>query len=274
MQISVLGPLDAECEGVRILPSAGKQRQLLALLALHSNRALPVSTLMEELWEGEPPRTAASTLQTYILALRRLIGRALGERGRTVAKEVLVYRHGGYELRTAPGTVDALEYDRLAAAGQAAFGAGDDEGAMRMLRQALSLWQGPALADVATGSLLELERVRLEESRLGILERRIDIELGLGLHSELMPELTVLTLRHSLHEGLHALRMVALYRSGRPSEALSAFATLRTRLKDSLGIEPSARLQRLHRAVLAGDPVLEAGLQDRPRQRMPAAFPA
>ncbi|MER6518567.1 AfsR/SARP family transcriptional regulator [Streptomyces sp. NPDC060334] len=272
MEISVLGPLDAESAGVRILPSAGKQRQLLALLALHANRGLPVSTLMEEIWEGDPPRSAASTLQTYILHLRRLISGSLGDPSGVAAKEILVYRHGGYQLRMLPGMVDAIEYDRLAAVGQAAFTAGDDEAAVAALRRALALWQGPALADVRTGSLLELERVRLEESRLGILERRIDIEMGMGLHAELLPELTVLTLRHSLHEGLHALRMVALCRAGRPSEALAAFTTLRTRLKDSLGIEPSARLQRLHQAVLAGDPVLEAGTANWARQRVPATI--
>ncbi|WNF27987.1 AfsR/SARP family transcriptional regulator [Streptomyces sp. C11-1] len=259
MEISLLGPLDAESAGARILPTAAKQRQLLALLALHANRGVPVSMLMEEIWEDDPPRSASTTLQTYILQLRRLISSSLGDRSGIVAKEILVYQHGGYQLRMLPGTVDAQEYDRIAARGQAAFDAGDDERAVAAFRRALDLWQGPALADVRAGTFLEMERVRLEESRLGILERRIDVELSMGRHTELLPELTVLTARHGLHEGLHALRVIALYRAGRPSEALSAFSTLRTRLNETLGIEPSPRLQRLNRAVLAGDQLLEQG---------------
>ncbi|MFG3107515.1 AfsR/SARP family transcriptional regulator [Streptomyces tendae] len=265
MEISLLGPLDAKSAGTPILPRAAKQRQLLALLALHANRAVPVPMLMEEIWEDGPPRSASTTLQTYILHLRRLISASLGDRSGMVAKEILVYQHGGYQLKMLPGTVDAQEYDRVAAQGQAAFDAGDRESAVAAFRRALDLWQGPALTDVRAGALLELERVRLEESRLGILERRIDVELGMGLHTELLPELAVLTGRHGLHEGLHALRMVALYRAGRPSEALSAYGTLRTRLTESLGIEPSARIQRLHRAVLAGDPILDPGPSGRVR---------
>ncbi|WP_175407389.1 AfsR/SARP family transcriptional regulator [Streptomyces sp. TRM64462] len=267
MEISLLGPLDAESAGSPILPRAAKQRQLLALLALHANRAVPVPMLMEEIWEDGPPRSASTTLQTYILHLRRLISASLGDRSGMVAKEILLYQHGGYQLRMLPGTVDAQEYDRIAAQGQAAFDAGDDEGAVAAFRRALDLWQGPALADVRTGTLLELERVRLEESRLGILERRIDLELGMGLHTELLPELAVLTGRHGLHEGLHALRMVALYRAGRPSEALSAYTALRARLTESLGIEPSGRLQRIHRAVLSGDPLLDRRVSAGPRGR-------
>ncbi|MGW0845416.1 AfsR/SARP family transcriptional regulator [Streptomyces sp. NPDC002787] len=259
MEISLLGPLDAKSAGTPIMPRAAKQRQLLALLALHANRAVPVPMLMEEIWDDGPPRSASTTLQTYILHLRRLISGSLGDRSGMVAKEILLYQHGGYQLRMLPGTVDAQEYDRVAAQGQAAFDAGDQERAVAAFRRALDIWQGPALADVRTGTLLELERVRLEEGRLGILERRIDIELGMGLHTELLPELAVLTGRHGLHEGLYALRMVALCRAGRPSEALSAYTTLRTRLTGSLGIEPSPRLQRLHRAVLAGDPILDSG---------------
>ncbi|PCG82941.1 hypothetical protein CIB93_27150 [Streptomyces sp. WZ.A104] len=188
MEISLLGPLDAESAGARILPTAAKQRQLLALLALHANRGVPVSMLMEEIREDDPPRSASTTLRTYILQLRRLISSSLGDRSGIVAKEILVYQHGGYQLRMLPGTVDAQEYDRIAARGQAAFDAGDDERAVAAFRRALDLWQGPA-ADVRAGTFLEMERVRLEESRLGILERRIDVELSMGRHSGLLPEL-------------------------------------------------------------------------------------
>lgn len=251
MEITLLGPLNAEKDGAPILPAAAKTRQIVALLALHANRVVPVSMLMEELWEDSPPRTAATTLQTYILRLRRLIAASVA--GRCDAKEILVYRHGGYCLNMPDGTVDALEYDRLAAEGQRVFESGDDETAVRIFRQGLDLWRGPALADIRSGALLEIERVRLEESRLGVLERRIDAELGMGRHAELLTELTVLTARQPLHEGLYAQRMIALYRSGRPSEALAAFTKLRGRLVEDLGLDPSPRLQRLHRAMLRGD---------------------
>ncbi|KIF66515.1 regulatory protein [Streptomyces sp. AcH 505] len=251
MEITLLGSLNAQEDGSPILPSAAKTRQILALLALHANQVVPVSMLMEELWEYSPPRTASATLQTYILRLRRLIDASV--RGRCDAKEILVYKHDGYRLNVPRGSVDAMEYDRLAAEGQRVFESGDDAAAVRIFRESLQLWSGPALADIRPGALLEIERVRLEESRLGVLERRVDAELSLGRHSELLTELTVLTARNPLHEGLHAQRMIALYRSGRPSEALGVFMKLRGRLVEDLGLDPSPRLQRLQRAILGGD---------------------
>ncbi|MER6347566.1 AfsR/SARP family transcriptional regulator [Streptomyces sp. NPDC001595] len=255
MQIQVLGSFDAELRGVSILPTAGKPRQILALLAIHANQVLPVSALMEEIWGDVPPRSALTTLQTYILQLRRCMERALdGDGG---SKDLLLTRHGGYLLHAPTGSVDVHEYDRLAALGQRAFERREDEEAASRFREALALWRGPALVDVRTGPLLEIETMRLEESRLGLLERRIDVELRLGHHAELLTELTELTARNPLHEGLHAQSMVAFYRAGRPSAALDVFQNLRTHLVEELGIEPSQRLQRLQRAVLGSDPVLD-----------------
>ncbi|MFF0158158.1 BTAD domain-containing putative transcriptional regulator [Streptomyces sp. NPDC005263] len=255
MDITLLGPLNADKDGAPVLPSAAKMRQILALLALHSNRVVPVSMIMEELWGYNPPRTGSTTLQTYILRLRRLIDASV--RGHCNAKEILVYRHGGYCLIVPTGCVDVLEYDRLAAEGQRLFDTGEDEAAVKVYTEALDLWRGPALADIRCGAVLEIERVRLEESRLGVLERRIDAELYLGRHAELLTELVVLTARQPLHEGLHAQHMIALYRSGRPSEALATFTKLRHRLVEDLGLDPSPRLQRLQRAILGGDLLLD-----------------
>ncbi|WP_437075086.1 AfsR/SARP family transcriptional regulator [Streptomyces sp. enrichment culture] len=255
MDITLLGSFSADTDGSPVLPSAAKLRQILALLALHGNRVVPVSMIMEELWGYAPPRSGPTTLQTYILRLRRMINASV--RGRCDAKDILEYRYGGYRLSVPTGCVDVLEYDRLAAEGQRAFDDGEDEAAVKVFREALDLWRGPALADIRCGALLEIERVRLEESRLGVLERRFDAELHLGRHAELLTELVVLTAQQPLHEGLHAQHMIALYRSGRPSEALAVFTKLRGRLVEDLGLEPSPRLQRLQRAVLGGDLVLD-----------------
>ncbi|MGP9017711.1 AfsR/SARP family transcriptional regulator [Streptomyces sp. BR1] len=257
MEITLLGPLNAEAAGSPILPTAAKTRQILALLALHANRVVPVPMIMEELWGYDLPRSAPTTLQTYIMRLRRVIDASVAGRPCPPAKDILVFRHDGYCLCMPDGTVDAIEYDRLAARGQRMFEAGDDERAVEVFRQALGLWYGAALAGIRSGPLLEIERARLEESRLGVLERCIDAELCLGRHADLLAELSVLTARHTLHEGLYGQRMIALYRSGRSAEALVTFAQLRNRLVEELGLDPSPRLQRLQRAVLSGDEILE-----------------
>lgn len=257
MRIRVLGSFEAELNGSSVLPTAGKPRQILALLALHSDQVLPVSALMEEIWMAKPPRSALTTLQTYILQIRRCIDAALGPASPVGSKDLLITRHGGYLLHTEPGGTDAHEYERLGAHGRQAREAGEDAVAARSFRAALALWQGPALSDVRCGPLLSVETMRMEESRLGLLEQCIDVELRLGRHAELLTELTALTARQPLHEGLHALSMVAYYRAGRPSSALDVYRRLRTNLVAELGIEPSPRLRRLHQAVLGGDIVLQ-----------------
>ncbi|MFJ4279512.1 BTAD domain-containing putative transcriptional regulator [Streptomyces massasporeus] len=257
MRIQILGPLSAEIGGVPIAPTASKPRQILALLALYPGRVMPVPTLMEEIWGGESPVSALTTLQTYILQLRRRLGTAMGPDSPRNAKDVLATRHGGYVLQIPPDSVDVYAYEQLVAAGRAAFEAGDDARAAETLRRALDLWQGPALVDVRVGSLLSIETVRLEESRLGALERRIDAELRLGRHTELIAELRDLIARHPQHEGLHSQAMLALYRSGRQAAALDVYRRLRVRLIEELGVEPSPQLQRLHQAMLSVDPALD-----------------
>ncbi|MBP0460095.1 AfsR/SARP family transcriptional regulator [Streptomyces montanisoli] len=257
MEIKILGPLSADVDGRSIVPSAGKPRQILALLSLYAGQVMPVPTLMEEIWGTEMPRSALTTLQTYILQLRRLLASAYGPDPLHSSKEVLATRHGGYLLDVQPGTVDVHEYDRLVAVGAAAAARCDDAEAAARYREALSLWRGPALVDVRIGPLLEIELVRLEESRLGVLGRRIDADLRLGRHDELLAELTSLTARHPLHEGLHAQCMVALYRAGMQWRALEVYNGLRTSLADELGLDPTVRLRRLHQAILAADPALE-----------------
>ncbi|MFJ1625155.1 BTAD domain-containing putative transcriptional regulator [Streptomyces sp. NPDC088190] len=258
MDIDVLGALAVRENGLSVTPTAPKPRQVLALLALHADQVVPVATLIEELWNDRPPRSARTTLQTYVLQLRDLIATALrrdpeGAEPRS-AKDVLVTTPGGYLLNTAGGTSDVREFERLAGLGYRAMDAGDFPGAARQLGDALSLWSGSALADVQTGTQLEMETRRLEETRLCALDQRIEADLRLGRHRELLGELTVLVSRYRTHENLHGQFMLALHRSGRRSEALDVYQRLRAVLVRELGFEPSAGLRRLQRSILMSGP--------------------
>lgn len=207
---------------------------------------------MEEVWGESIPRSAATTLQTYILQLRRRIAVALEGDATRDAKDVLTTQHGGYVLHGRPGRLDHQEFDQLVDAGRRAADEGNDEGASDLLGRALAMWRGPALVDVRVGSVLELEVLRMEESRMVALERRIEADLRLGRHNELIPELQVLAARHPLHENFCAHLMVALHRAGNSWRALEAYQRLRGSLVRELGLEPSERVQRIQRGVLSG----------------------
>ncbi|MGW3124218.1 AfsR/SARP family transcriptional regulator [Streptomyces sp. NPDC001107] len=256
MDIQILGALGVREGGVSITPTAPKARQVLALLALHADQVVPVSALVEELWADRPPRSARTTLQTYVLQLRELITAALaqGGAGPVCAKDVLVTCPSGYRLDARGGSSDVRDFERLAGLGYRAMDAGDHPRAARLLREALGLFSGTPFADVQTGSRLGVEARRLEESRLCALDQRIEADLRLGRHRELLAELTVLVSRYRTHENLHAQFMLALQRSGRRSEALEVFRRLRTTLVRELGIEPSAALRRLQRSILLAGP--------------------
>jgi SARP family transcriptional regulator, regulator of embCAB operon len=255
MEIKVLGPLEAHENGRSIVPTAAKPRQILALLALEAGQVVPVPTLIEELWRMEPPRSALTTLQTYILHLRRQIDAALGPNSGISAKQLLATRHNGYQLNV-EGGVDVHKYERLTSAGTRAAERGDHEAASRLLRSALEVWRGPALVDVQAGLRLGIEVIRLEESKLSVLELCIEADLRLGRHYPLLSELAKLNASYPMHENLCAQFMIALYRSGRQWRALDVYRGLRDTLVDELGVEPSARLQQLQRAILRSDPSL------------------
>ncbi|NBE54454.1 AfsR/SARP family transcriptional regulator [Streptomyces boluensis] len=258
MDIEVLGALAVRENGTSVTPTAKKPRQVLSLLALNPDRVVPVDTLIEELWGEHPPRSARTTLQTYILQLRELITTALTHDPQNTtprtAKDILTTTPGGYLLHTTNGTYDVREFERLAGTGYRSMDAGDFPNAARQLREALDLWSGNALADVHAGPQLHPEVRRLEESRLCALDQRIEADLRLGRHRELLGELTVLVQRHRTHETLHGQLMVALHRSGRRREALDVYQRLRTALVRELGLEPSAGLRRLQRSVLMSGP--------------------
>jgi DNA-binding SARP family transcriptional activator len=257
VKIQILGPLSAEVNGGSIVPTAGKPRQVLSLLALYPGRVMPVPTLMEELWGTEPPASALTTLQTYILQLRRKLGTAMGPGAPAGAKDVLATRHGGYLLQIDADCVDVHFYEKLVREGQTAFEAGDNEVSAARFRTALDLWSGAPLVDVKAGPVLDIEILRLRESRLVTVERRIDADLRLGRHAELLAELIDMTARQPHHEGLHSQAMLALYRSGRQASALEVYRRLRMRLIEELGVEPSPQLQRMHHAMLSVDPLLD-----------------
>ncbi|MGC5346219.1 AfsR/SARP family transcriptional regulator [Streptomyces sp. DT24] len=261
--IRVLGPLTADVCGASVVPTANKPRQLLALLALNANQVLPVSTLMDEIWRRTGmPQSALPTLHTYILQIRRLLAEALGASSACAAKDVLVTRPGGYLLNVPADSVDITRYLRLLVTARSAAARGDDVTAAGSYDDALALWRGPALVDVQPGVVLELELARIEESRLGVVEERIDAWLRLGCHAQLLSELTLLVGHYPLNENLHAQFMTALYRAGRQSRAMEIFQSLRRRLVDELGVEPSRRVRLLHEAILAADPALEADPAD------------
>jgi DNA-binding SARP family transcriptional activator len=257
MEFGVLGPLSLRAGGAVITPTAPKPRQLLALLVLHANQIVAARAVVHELWSDNPPRSAQTTVQTYVLHLRKLFAAGLRRPLASVSSDLLVTKVGGYELRVEPEDLDVYRFERLTRAGRAALNEEDYGQAATVLGEALRQWRGDPLVDVTPGPLLQRELVRLEEARLTALESRIEADLQLGLHREVTSELAYLTVKHPLHEGLHAHQIVALYRSGRRCEALAIFRQLRGRLVEEFGLEPSQRLQRIHQAILNADVVVD-----------------
>jgi DNA-binding SARP family transcriptional activator len=238
MQLLVLGPLEARVDGRQIPLGAVKQRAVLAMLALRANATVSADELMEGLWGEHPPASAPKMVQQYISQLRRL----LAEDDRHPAS--IVTRGRGYELRIPPDDVDATRFVRLLERGD--------------VRQALMLWRGGALDDLADEPFAAVEIRRLEELRLNALDQAIDADLAEGRHGQLVGELEALVAEHPLSERLHAHLMLALYRSGRQAEALEAYRRARQRLVEEVGIEPGPDLQRLHAAMLRQDASLDA----------------
>ncbi|MFE2143995.1 BTAD domain-containing putative transcriptional regulator [Streptomyces sp. NPDC059456] len=258
MEFGVLGPLEARLNGMSIVPTAGKPRQILSLLAIRAGRVVQVETLMAELWGNAIPRSAATTLQTYILQLRRKLTQAGVQQqfGRS-AKDVLATCYGGYRLAPEEFSLDLLKFQQLVRVGGRTLAENDPRTASDQLGRALDLWRGPALTDVPVGEVLSTEVIGMQEERDWALEMRLEADLSLGRHAEIIGELRMLVSQQPLHETLSAQLMTALYRAGHPWRALDAFQALRHALIKELGVEPSPRLQRLHQAILAND----SGLQ-------------
>jgi len=253
MDAGVLGPLFVRRGSVVCTPSAPKLRNVLAMLLVHANQIVPVSSLMRELWDDDPPSSGLTTLQTYILSLRKLFASTTFSTVREVSRKILVTRPGGYLFQADVGSLDIHRYHTSVEAGRDALSSGDDNVVVRRLSEALQQWRGPALMDVQAGRVLESKRRQLEESRLVVLEYLVDAELRLGMYREVLMELSARTVENPLHEALHAKYMQALYLSDRRVQALEVFHRLRANLVRELGLEPIESVRVLHQAILNTD---------------------
>jgi DNA-binding SARP family transcriptional activator len=252
VEFRILGPLEVVEEGHPRKLGGSRQRALLALLLTRANEVVSSDRLIDELWGTQPPRSAANALQYHVSQLRRTLA----------PSEAIVTQEPGYLIRVGPEELDLLRFERLVERAEAAPPAA----AAPLLREALALWRGPALADLAHESFAQAEIRRFEELRLAALERRIEADLALGRHLELVVELEALVLEHPLRERLRAQLMLTLYRSGRQAEALDVYRGTRRLLVDELGIEPGPALQELEQAILRHDADLAS-----PTERAPSA---
>ena len=249
MDFRILGPLEVADNGREPVIAPGKQRALLAILLLHANEVVSSDRLIDDLWGERPPASVAKSLQVHVSRLRKALGG--GEGPITTAPN-------GYSIRVASGELDLDRFTRLAEEGRRAMGADDPERGAELLREALSLWRGPPLADFTFEAFAQLEVGRLEELRLAALEDRIDADLARGRHAELVGELEALVAAHPLRERLRRQLVLALYRAGRQGDALEAYRAARAKLMDELGLEPTPELRQLEQAILTHDNTVHA----------------
>lgn len=256
----MLGPLELWAHGRTHRLGSPQERRVLAVLLMAEGRAVPVDRLIDHVWDGTPPPSAVETLQSYISRLR---GRLRGAGGDAPQLDASSSRM--YTLRVAPDAVDLLEFRRLCRQARQAVDRGDAEDAVRLFRQAEALRRAEPLADL-TGLWAASVRERLREELREATETRIRLELSLGRHAHLISELKELAASSPVVEPVVADLMIALYRCGRPGEALAAYRTARRRLLDELGLEPGRDLQAVHERVLRGDQdLLRPAAPPRPR---------
>jgi DNA-binding SARP family transcriptional activator/streptogramin lyase len=259
VEYRILGPLEIQANGELIRLGPAKERALLGILLLHANDVVAGDRLVEELWGERPPESAGKLVHVYVSRLRKTLEQA-------GAKPVVETRAPGYVATVGDNEIDAARFERLVADAHSSAAAGDFEAALTTYEAALGLWRGRVLADVTFESLARNEADRLEESRVTALAERADCMLELGRHEELVGELEALVAEHPLRERFRAQLMLALYRSGRQSDALGAYQDARRLLVEQLGIEPGHELKELERAILHQDPALNP-----PRTVAPAA---
>ncbi len=266
MDFRILGPLEV-WEADRRLPLGGaKHRALLAILLLEANRVVSTDRLVELLWGDEPPETVNNTLQVCVSQLRKILepGHVRGS-----PYQLLVSQEPGYLIRANADQIDLRRFERLREDAQHATSNGHPDAAAHALREAIALWRGPPLADIAAEPYAIAEGNRLNEMRLGALEDRIEADLALGRHRELVGELEALVGQHPLRERFRAQLMLALYRSGRQAEASDVFHKTRAVLVEELAVEPGQELQKLLKAILNQDPALNLvqGQQSAPARK-------
>ena len=244
MEFRLLGPLEA-LDGAQLQIAAGKQRALLALLLLNANRTVASEQIIDDLWGEDVPGSAPKMVQIYVSHLRKAL-----------PEPRLQTRSPGYVLEVSDDELDLALFDRAVADGRHAFSEGDARKARELLGEALALWRGPALSEFSE-PFARREGPRLEELRIAALEWRLEADLALGHHRDVVGELEALAAQHPLRERLRSQLMLALYRSGRHAEALAAYQAFRRTLADELGIEPSASLRETERMVLQQDAALD-----------------
>ena len=256
MEFRILGPLEALDGGHAVTLGGPRPRALLAVLLLHANEIVPADRLIDELWGEDSPDDAAAALRVNVSRLRKAL-----------PQDVLTTRSPGYVIRVEPDALDLHRFERLVDEGRSLLARGLATDGSETLREALTLWRGPALVDFAYESFAQAAIARLEEIKLAAIELRIDADLALGRHDELIAELDALLAEHPLRERLRGYLMTALYRSGRQAEALEAYQDARRALVDGLGIEPSPALRKLEQAILRHDRTLDGEGPPRTRVR-------
>ena len=242
MQIAILGPLEVRSGDTLVDVAGSRLRHLLIRLALDAGRPVSGAALADAVWGDQPPADEANALQSLVSRLRR----ALGGAGLVGQSPI------GYRLAVEPGDVDANRFEQLARAGAEALRSGAQSKAASLLREALALWRGPALADVEDAPFAAATMSRLHDLRLTAIQDRIDADLALGNGAQVVAELDALAAEHPLDERIAGQRMKALTGVGRQAEALADYERVRARLADELGVDPSAELREIHLAVLRG----------------------
>ena len=263
MEYRILGPIEVLDERGSVALGTLKERLVLAVLLLHANEVVSRERLIDELWGESPPATAKKAVNVYVSQLRKALG---GGGGDPIQTET-----GGYRLLLETGDLDATRVQQLLARARDAASAGGLETASELFREALTQWRGRTLAGLELEASGRHEIEQLEELRLTALMDRVDCDLALGRHEQLIGELNRLVGEHPLRERLRAQQMLALYRADRQAEALDAYRQARQTLVDDLGIEPSEALQRLQKGILAHDPALEIPTGVGARNSQPAA---
>lgn len=253
LEFRVLGPFEVVGDSQQLDVGPAKQRALLAMLVAHANTVVSTDRLLDELWSGEPPVNARHAVQVYVSNLRKVIepGRSPGCNG-----QVLVTRRPGYLLQVASERLDAACFERLVANGREALADGQTHEAAELLRASLRMWRGPALADLADLPFARVQIARWEQLRMQALGARLDADLALGRHVDLVGELEALVAMYPLREHFWSQLMLALYRASRQGEALLAYHAARKLLIERLGIDPGVEMRQLQAAILRQDPTL------------------
>ncbi|HUK95482.1 MAG TPA: AfsR/SARP family transcriptional regulator [Gaiellaceae bacterium] len=252
LEFRILGPLAVLSDGTPLRLGGPKQRATLAILLLEANRVVSVERLADDLYAGAPPVTAVTQVQRQVSDLRKLLGSA----------SVIETRAPGYAIRLSADQLDLSRFERLTGHAADSLARGESGLALQLLDEALDLWSGAPLVDLGSEPFVQAAIGRLQELRLAALEQRIEAELELGRHAEIVGELRELVVAEPLREQLCGQLMLALYRSGRQAEALDAYRTTRSTLVEQIGIEPGPALQELQRAILVQDSSLDLAWRD------------